>query len=215
MFGGGSYGGGYGGMRMPGFGGGGYGGGYGMQSIYQPQPNYFGGYQQQNPFGSGMSSIYGNYFGNNMGTSQIPYGGMRPAQAPPSAQAPTQAPPPPPPPPPPQRNQEPLDPVENVPDAQPIPVNPVPKPDRGTPSVGNQNFFGGGTSRENFEQQYEDWKNENRTWFSEGRKQLEDWANQNPDADWREVRRVEEQLRKKYGAEKNYKGDPWNTVYPF
>lgn len=133
MFGGGGYGGGYGGMQMPRFGGGGYGGGYGMQSMYQPQPNYFGGYQQQNPFGFGMSSIYGNYFGNNMGTSQIPYGGMRPAQAPPSAQAPAQAPPPPPPPPPPlqpQRNQERLDPVENVPDAQPIPVNPVPEPDR-------------------------------------------------------------------------------------
>lgn len=205
---GGGYGGGYGGMQMPMFGGGyggmqmpmfggGYGGGYGggMRSMYQPQPNYFGGYQQPNPFGNrGMGSIYANYFGNNMGKYQLPYGQNMPQYRQPTPRIAEQSP-----------DRYRTKPVEDVADAEPIPVNPTPKPDR-QPSTGSIRYDNG---RARF-------SNEppiQGTWGVEGKKEYDTWMSQNPDADWREMYDYEDQLRKKYGADKNQYGDRWDTVY--
>lgn len=125
------FGGGYGGMQMPMFGGG-YGGGYGggMQSMYGPMPNYFG--VQPNPFGNrGMGSIYGNYFGNNMGTLQLPYGQNMQQYRQPTPRIAEQSP-----------DRYRTKPVEDVADAEPIPVNPTPKPDR-QPSTGSIRYDNG------------------------------------------------------------------------
>lgn len=125
------------GTQMPMFGGGMQpsGGGIfgGMNNFARQAMNPFGGFGTQ-PFGGfggyggGMGSIYGNYFGNQMGTSQIPYGQSmqfyqyrqpqqqyrQPQQNPPTIE----------------RGPDPVEkPVDTYEDAQPIPVNPIPKPD--------------------------------------------------------------------------------------